>query len=73
MSVFPLHADWHSSIVPLMIKDVYKPKGEFSKAKVALCIHNIAFQVSKARSQTFQNYFNTIGANVLPIIGRGGT
>jgi len=56
-----------------MIKDVYKPKGEFSKAKVALCIHNIAFQVSKARSQTFQNYFNTIGANVLPIIGRGGT
>jgi granule-bound starch synthase len=25
-------------------QDVYQPKGQFTKAKVALCIHNIAFQ-----------------------------
>ena len=37
--------DWHSALIPVMIKDVYQPKGEFLKAKVALCIHNIAFQV----------------------------
>lgn len=40
-----MHTDWHSSIVPLIIKDMYQPRGEFTKAKVALCIHNIAFQV----------------------------
>ncbi len=36
--------DWHSSLVPVLIKEVYQPKGLFKKAKVALCIHNIAFQ-----------------------------
>ncbi len=36
--------DWHSSLVPVLLKDVYQPKGQFTKAKVALCIHNIAFQ-----------------------------
>ncbi|KAF5836718.1 starch synthase catalytic domain-containing protein [Dunaliella salina] len=36
--------DWHSSVVPVLLKDVYQPRGEFAKAKVALCIHNIAFQ-----------------------------
>ena len=37
--------DWHSSLVPVLLKDVYQPRGEFKKAKTALCIHNIAFQV----------------------------
>jgi granule-bound starch synthase len=36
--------DWHSGLVPLLIKDVYQPRGQFKKAKVAFCIHNIAFQ-----------------------------
>lgn len=36
--------DWHSAMVPVMIKDVYQPKGQFKNTKVALCIHNIAFQ-----------------------------
>jgi granule-bound starch synthase len=36
--------DWHSALVPIMIKDVYQAKGQFKEAKVALCIHNIAFQ-----------------------------
>ena len=37
--------DWHSALIPVLLKDVYQPRGEFNKAKVALCIHNIAFQV----------------------------
>jgi len=36
--------DWHSAMVPALLKNVYKPRGEFAKAKTAFCIHNIAFQ-----------------------------
>jgi granule-bound starch synthase len=36
--------DWHSALVPLMLKEVYQPKGQFKNAKTAFCIHNIAFQ-----------------------------
>lgn len=36
--------DWHSALVPVLLKDVYQAKGQFKKAKAALCIHNIAFQ-----------------------------
>eukprot|EP01026_Neomeris_dumetosa_P011892 TRINITY_DN1420_c0_g1_i1.p1 TRINITY_DN1420_c0_g1~~TRINITY_DN1420_c0_g1_i1.p1 ORF type:complete len:615 (-),score=145.10 TRINITY_DN1420_c0_g1_i1:281-2125(-) len=36
--------DWHSALVPVLIKNVYQPRGEFSNAKVAFCVHNIAFQ-----------------------------
>jgi len=36
--------DWHSALVPVLLKDVYQPSGQFTDAKVAFCIHNIAFQ-----------------------------
>lgn len=36
--------DWHSSLVPVLLKDVYQPAGEFKNTKVALCMHNVAFQ-----------------------------
>jgi glycogen synthase len=36
--------DWHSALVPVLLKDVYQPAGEFASAKCALCVHNIAFQ-----------------------------
>jgi len=36
--------DWHSALIPVLLKDVYQPKGEFTKARAAFCIHNIAFQ-----------------------------
>lgn len=36
--------DWHSALVPVLLKDVYQPAGEFLNTKVALTIHNIAFQ-----------------------------
>ena len=37
--------DWHSALIPVLLKDVYQPAGEFLGTKVALTIHNIAFQV----------------------------
>jgi len=36
--------DWHSALVPVLLKTVYQPAGEFTHAKCALCVHNIAFQ-----------------------------
>ncbi|GIL71724.1 hypothetical protein Vretimale_841 [Volvox reticuliferus] len=36
--------DWHSALVPLLLKDVYQARGEFTKAKSVLAVHNIAFQ-----------------------------
>jgi len=36
--------DWHSALVPVLLKEVYQPRGEYKDAKTAFCIHNIAFQ-----------------------------
>ncbi|KAK9799719.1 hypothetical protein WJX73_003691 [Symbiochloris irregularis] len=36
--------DWHSALLPVLLKDHYQKQGRFQKTKVALCIHNIAFQ-----------------------------
>lgn len=36
--------DWHSALVPVLLKDVYQARGEFTGAKSALVVHNIAFQ-----------------------------
>ena len=36
--------DWHSALVPVMLKHIYQPSGQFKRAKSAICIHNIAFQ-----------------------------
>eukprot|EP00210_Caulerpa_lentillifera_P002450 g2348.t1 len=36
--------DWHSGLVPVLLKDVYQPKGEFTDTKCIYCVHNIAFQ-----------------------------
>jgi len=36
--------DWHSALVPVLLKDIYQPSGQFQDAKVAFCVHNIAFQ-----------------------------
>eukprot|EP00951_Prasinocladus_malaysianus_P023372 scaffold198604_cov41-Prasinocladus_malaysianus.AAC.1 len=36
--------DWHSALVPVLLKDVYQPRGEYANTKCALCVHNIAFQ-----------------------------
>jgi granule-bound starch synthase len=36
--------DWHTSLLPVLLNTVYRPAGRFTKAKAALCVHNIAFQ-----------------------------
>lgn len=36
--------DWHAALVPVLLKDKYKPMGQFKDAKSAICVHNIAFQ-----------------------------
>lgn len=36
--------DWHSALLPVVLKDVYQARGEFKGTKCALCIHNVAFQ-----------------------------
>lgn len=36
--------DWHSALVPVLLKTVYQPAGKFKSTKSALCVHNIAFQ-----------------------------
>ena len=29
--------DWHSSLIPVLLKDVYQPRGEFKDTKVGGC------------------------------------
>lgn len=36
--------DWHSALVPVLIKKKYQPAGQFGATKTAFCVHNIAFQ-----------------------------
>ncbi|KAM2508027.1 hypothetical protein FF1_030208 [Malus domestica] len=36
--------DWHTALFPCYLKAIYKPKGIYRTAKVAFCIHNIAYQ-----------------------------
>ena len=36
--------DWHTSLIPVLLKTVAHPAGKLLKTRSALCIHNIAFQ-----------------------------
>ncbi|KAL5572208.1 hypothetical protein UlMin_021805 [Ulmus minor] len=36
--------DWHTALLPCYLKTMYKPKGIYKSARVAFCIHNIAYQ-----------------------------
>lgn len=36
--------DWHTSILPVLVKEVYQRNGKYTGLRTALCIHNIAFQ-----------------------------
>ncbi|XP_029119652.1 granule-bound starch synthase 1b, chloroplastic/amyloplastic isoform X2 [Elaeis guineensis] len=36
--------DWHTALLPCYLKSVYRPNGIYMTAKVAFCIHNIAYQ-----------------------------
>ncbi|KAG7035523.1 Granule-bound starch synthase 1, chloroplastic/amyloplastic, partial [Cucurbita argyrosperma subsp. argyrosperma] len=36
--------DWHTALLPCYLKSMYQARGIYSSAKVAFCIHNIAYQ-----------------------------
>ncbi|KAH9606713.1 hypothetical protein KSS87_003777 [Heliosperma pusillum] len=36
--------DWHTALIPCYLKSMYKSRGIYQSAKVAFCIHNIAYQ-----------------------------
>lgn len=36
--------DWHTAPLPCYLKSLYQPHGIYANAKVAFCIHNIAYQ-----------------------------
>nr|AJA91185.1 granule-bound starch synthase [Codonopsis pilosula] len=36
--------DWHTALLPCYLKTMYKSRGMYKNAKVAFCIHNIAYQ-----------------------------
>ncbi|RLM85105.1 granule-bound starch synthase 1b, chloroplastic/amyloplastic [Panicum miliaceum] len=42
--------DWHTAVLPCYLKSMYKPNGIYANAKVAFCIHNIAYQGRFARA-----------------------
>ncbi|GBG41191.1 hypothetical protein CBR_g74072 [Chara braunii] len=36
--------DWHAALVPLYLKSRFQPRGTYANAKVAMCVHNLAYQ-----------------------------
>ncbi|GKV04047.1 hypothetical protein SLEP1_g16261 [Rubroshorea leprosula] len=36
--------DWHTALLPCYLKSMYQSRGLYKNAKVAFCIHNIAYQ-----------------------------
>ncbi|KAL3685048.1 hypothetical protein R1sor_003070 [Riccia sorocarpa] len=69
--------DWHSALLPSYLKANYKSKGLFQKAKVAFCVHNIAYQGRFAFADfpllnlpdTFQSSFAFIDGYDKPVKG----
>lgn len=70
--------DWHTALLPCYMKSVYRPKGLYKNAKVAYCIHNIAYQGRFAfwdfsllnLPDQFKSSFDFIDGYVKPVKGR---
>lgn len=70
--------DWHTALLPCYLKSIYKPAGSFTNAKVAYCIHNIAYQGRFAFSDfsllnlpdEFKSSFDFIDGYEKPVKGR---
>ncbi|CAN6710691.1 unnamed protein product [Malus baccata var. baccata] len=70
--------DWHTALLPCYLKAVYKPRGIYSTAKVAFCIHNIAYQGRFAFADfgllnlpdEFKSSFDFIDGSEKPVKGR---
>ncbi|KAF7843839.1 granule-bound starch synthase 1, chloroplastic/amyloplastic-like [Senna tora] len=70
--------DWHTALLPCYLKSMYQPFGLYKNAKVAFCIHNIAYQGRFAFADfsllnlpnKFRSSFDFIDGHVKPVIGR---
>ncbi|KAK1420257.1 hypothetical protein QVD17_21701 [Tagetes erecta] len=70
--------DWHTALLPCYLKSIYQPRGLFTSAKVAFCIHNIAYQGRFAFSDfellnlpdEFRSSFDFIDGYEKPVKGR---
>ncbi|XP_040988598.1 granule-bound starch synthase 1, chloroplastic/amyloplastic-like isoform X2 [Juglans microcarpa x Juglans regia] len=70
--------DWHTALLPCYLKTMYKPRGIYKSAKVAFCIHNIAYQGRFAFSDfsllnlpdQFKGSFDFIDGYEKPVKGR---
>ncbi|XP_050230287.1 granule-bound starch synthase 1, chloroplastic/amyloplastic-like isoform X1 [Mercurialis annua] len=70
--------DWHTALLPCYLKSIYKPNGIYRSAKVAFCIHNIAYQGRFPFSEfsvlnlpdQFKSSFDFIDGYVKPVKGR---
>ncbi|XP_024402880.1 granule-bound starch synthase 1, chloroplastic/amyloplastic [Physcomitrium patens] len=70
--------DWHTALLPCYLKSEYKPAGQFENAKVAFCVHNIAYQGRFAFADfdklglpdKFRSSFDFIDGYEKPVKGR---
>lgn len=70
--------DWHTALLPCYLKSLYKSRGLYKNAKVAFCIHNIAYQGRHAFSDfallnlpdEFRSSFDFIDGYTTPVKGR---
>ncbi|XP_048558397.1 granule-bound starch synthase 1b, chloroplastic/amyloplastic isoform X2 [Triticum urartu] len=70
--------DWHTAVLPCYLKSMYKQNGIYENAKVAFCIHNIAYQGRFPRAdfellnlpESFVPSFDFVDGHVKPVVGR---
>ncbi|PON75525.1 Glycogen synthase [Parasponia andersonii] len=70
--------DWHTALLPCYLKTIYKAKGLYKSARVAFCIHNIAYQGRFAFTDfkllnlpdNFKSSFDFIDGYEKPVKGR---
>ncbi|KAF8379916.1 hypothetical protein HHK36_027381 [Tetracentron sinense] len=70
--------DWHTALLPCYLKTMYQSRGIYESAKVAFCIHNIAYQGRFAFSDfellnlpdQFRSSFDFIDGYNKPVKGR---
>lgn len=70
--------DWHTALLPCYLKSMYQSRGIYMNAKVAFCIHNIAYQGRFAFSDfsllnlpdEYKSSFDFIDGYEKPVKGR---
>ncbi|QCE02490.1 granule-bound starch synthase 1, chloroplastic/amyloplastic-like [Vigna unguiculata] len=70
--------DWHTALIPCYLKSMYQSVGIYKNARVALCIHNIAYQGRFAFADyallnlpdQFKSSFDFIDGHLKPVVGR---